>query len=51
MSIIYNASTNEIKLSINEIEIFKLFSKTFENSKIGFFSLDNGTIFTQLLIE
>ena len=51
MSILYNSTNNEIKLSINEIEIFKLFSKTFENSKIGFFSIDKGTVFTQLLLE
>ena len=51
MNIKYNSSLNEIITYVNEIEIFKLSDKSFINSQVGFFSSDNGTIFTQLLTE
>jgi len=51
MNIKYNFSSNEVKTYINEIEIFKLSDNSLIYSKIGFFSSDNGTIFTQLLTE
>jgi len=51
MKIKYNISSSEITTYVNEIEIFKITSKLFLNSKIGFMSSDNGTIFTQLLLE
>ena len=51
MNIKYNLSSNEVMTYVNEIEIFKLSDNTLINSKIGFFSSDNGTIFTQLLTE
>ena len=51
MNIKYNFSSNEIKTYVNEIEIFKINHKSFLNSEIGFMSSNNGTIFTQLLLE
>ena len=51
MNIKYNISSNEITTYVNEIEIFKIAHKSFINSKIGFTSSNNGTIFTQLLLE
>ena len=41
----------EIKISVNEKEIFKLKDKSLIDSKIGFFSSNNGTVFSQLLIK
>ena len=51
MNIKYNFSSNEITTYVNEIEIFKINHKSFLNSEIGFMSSNNGTIFTQLLLE
>ena len=51
MNIRYNSFSNELITSLNDQEIFKITDKIFENSKIGFISSGNGTIFTQLLIE
>ena len=51
MNIKYNFSSNEIITYVNEIEIFKINHKSFLNSEIGFISSNNGTIFTQLLLE
>ena len=51
MSINYNCSSNEIKTYVNEKEIYKITDESFKNSEIGFMSSDNGTIFTQLLLE
>ena len=51
MNIKYNFSSNEIITYVNEIEIFKINHKSFLNSEIGFMSSNNGTIFTQLLLE
>ena len=49
INIKYNLNINEIKTFLNEIEIFKISDQSIMNSKIGFISSDNGTIFTQLL--
>ena len=51
MNIKYNFFSNEIATYVNEIEIFKINNKSFLNSEIGFMSSNNGTIFTQLLLE
>ena len=51
MNIKYNFSSNEIITYVNEIEIFKINHKSFLNSEIGLMSSNNGTIFTQLLLE
>jgi len=51
LNIKYNLSLNEVITYANEIEIFKITDNSFINSKIGFLSSDNGTIFTQLLLE
>ena len=51
MNIKYNLSSNEITTYVNEIETFKIIHKSFLNSEIGLMSSDNGTIFTQLLLE
>jgi hypothetical protein len=51
MNIRYISFSNEIIAGLNDQEIFKMSNKSFENSKIGFISSGNGTIFTQLLIE
>ena len=51
MNIKYNLSSNEIKTFVNDVEIFIITDKSFINSEIGFMSSDNGTIFTQLLLE
>ena len=51
MNIKYNLSSNEIKTFVNDVEIFIIADKSFINSEIGFMSSDNGTIFTQLLLE
>ena len=51
MSINYDFLSNEIKGNVNEKEIFKISDKSIINSTIGFLSLDNGTIFTQILSE
>lgn len=47
----YNLLTTEIKIYANDIEIFIISDKSLINSKIGFYSSDKGTIFTQLLLE
>ena len=46
----YNLSNNELITYANEMEIFKFIDKSLYNSKIGFYSSLNGTIFTQLLL-
>lgn len=51
MNIKYDSFSREIILGLNDQEIFKITDEYFENSKIGFISSENGTIFTQLLIE
>ena len=51
MNIKYNFFSNEIATYVNEIEIFKINHECFLNSEIGFMSSNNGTIFTQLLLE
>ena len=51
MNIKYNFSSNEITTYVNEIETFKITHKSLLNSEIGLMSSDNGTIFTQLLLE
>ena len=47
----YNSSAKEIVIFINGNKIFKICDELFLNSGIGFVSSDNGTIFTQLLLE
>ena len=51
MNIKYNFSSSEITTYVNEIEIFKITHISFLNSKIGLMSSNNGTIFTQLLLD
>ena len=51
MSLKYNSLSKLIITYINDVEIFKIYDESFENSGIGFMSSDNGTIFTQLLLE
>ena len=51
MNIKYNYTSNEIKVGLNGVEIFKISNIFFKNTKIGFISSENGTIFTQLLKE
>ena len=51
MSISYNSFSNELIASLNDKEVFKISDKFYMNSEIGFVSSENGTIFTQLLIE
>ena len=51
MNIKYNYTSNEIKAYLNDIEIFRISDISFMNSEIGLMSSDNGTIFTQLLLE
>ena len=51
MSISYNSFSNELIASLNDKEVFKISDKFYMNSEIGFVSSENGTIFTQLIIE
>ena len=51
MNIKYNYNSNVIMTLLNDIEIFKISDISFKNSEIGFMSSDNGTTFTQLLLE
>ena len=47
----YNFQSNEIKINVDGKEIFKFIDKSLLNSKIGFFSSNNGTIFSQLIVK
>ena len=51
LNINYNFQSNEIIIYIDENEIFKFVDESLLNSKIGFFSSNNGTIFTQLIVK
>ena len=47
----YDCLLKLITVYVNEVEIFQIYDDSFENSGIGFMSSDNGTIFTQFLLE
>ena len=51
INIKYTNSTNEIITYINRKDAFKISNIYLLNSRIGFFSSNNGTIFTQFLTE
>ena len=51
VSLKYNCSSTELTIFINEKEIFKIRDKSLINSEIGILSSENGTLFTQLLLE
>ena len=47
----YNYLSKSITTYVNEVEIFQIYDESFVNSGIGLMSSNNGTIFTQLLLE
>ena len=51
LNINYNFQSNEIKINVDGKEIFKFIDESLLNSKIGFFSSNNGTIFSQLIVR
>ena len=49
LNINYNFLSNEIIINVNGREIFKFIDKSLSNTKIGFYSSNKGTIFSQLI--
>ena len=51
LNIKYDINSNEIKINVDEKEVFHIKDKSLINSKFGLFSSDNGTVFSQILLR